>query len=69
MPSRSDRLPRRVPQQSEAARVDRALSWSGQIVEPATACTDLETMRRVYVALLTQLTDPDASGFGKVPRN
>ena len=50
MSSMSD-LPRRDPQQSAEARLDRTLSWSGRIVQPASPCTDLELMARLLAGL------------------
>ncbi len=50
-------LPRRAPQQSEGARRDRALSWSGRIFPPAEPCTDLHLMARLLSAL-QNLPDP-----------
>lgn len=44
-------LPRRDPQQSEAARRDQVLSWTGRILPPATPCTDLALMARLLAAL------------------
>lgn len=43
----ADDLDRRVPQASEGARIDRQLSWSGQISPPEPS-RDLELMERVY---------------------
>lgn len=40
-------LPHRTPQ----ARLDRNLSWSGQIVPPPRPCTDLDLMARLLAAL------------------
>lgn len=55
-----DQLPHREPQQSDEARLDRSLSWSGRIVPPATPCTDLHLMARLLAALqnLPEQTDP-----------
>ncbi len=33
------------------ARLDRTLSWSGRIVQPASPCTDLELMARLLAGL------------------
>ncbi len=44
-------LPRRDPQQSEGARRDQVLSWTGRILPPATSCTDLDLMARLLAAL------------------
>lgn len=54
-------LPRRDPQQSDEARRDRTLSWSGRIVPPAEPCTDLHLMQRLLAALqnLPEQTDTD----------
>jgi len=41
-------LDQRVPQASEAAQLDRRLSWSGQIVTKAEPCRDLEFIARVH---------------------
>ncbi len=51
-------LPRREPQQSEEARRDRALSWSGRIVPPAAPTCDLDLMQRVRDGL-DQLDEGD----------
>lgn len=44
-------LERRVPQASEAARLDRRLSWSGRIIPLPEPCRDLELMKRVHERL------------------
>lgn len=44
-------LPRREPQQSAEARLDRTLSWSGRIVPPAEPSDDLDLMARLLAGL------------------
>ncbi len=44
-------LPKRDPQQSDEARLDRTLSWSGRIVPLPQPCTDLDLMPRTLVRL------------------
>lgn len=46
-----DDLPHRVPQQSEGARLDRTLSWTGRLVPLPQPCTDLELMARTLHGL------------------
>ncbi len=43
-------LDRRVPQASEAAQLDRRLSWSGRI-HPEPPCRDLDVLARVRECL------------------
>lgn len=40
-------LPKRQPQESEGARLDRTMSWSGRIFPLPEFCTDVELMARV----------------------
>ncbi|WP_017975672.1 hypothetical protein [Actinopolyspora halophila] len=47
-------LPQREPQTSEGAQLDRRLSWSGQLVDPATPCTDVHLLIRVRDLLRAQ---------------
>ncbi|WP_460958655.1 hypothetical protein [Parasphingorhabdus pacifica] len=44
-------LDRRVPQASEAARLDRRVSWSGRIVPLPEPCRDVDLMARVREGL------------------
>ncbi|MBK0865488.1 hypothetical protein INP57_01550 [Saccharopolyspora sp. HNM0986] len=41
-------LDQRVPQASEAAKLDRRLSWSGRIFPLPEPCRDIELMKRVH---------------------
>lgn len=57
-------LPRRDPQQSEGARLDRTLSWTGRIIPLPEPCTDAALMARVLDGL-HQLPDGDAAPTGE----
>lgn len=47
-------LPHRVPQHSEAAKLDRKMSWSGRIIPKAEPTTDLGLMQRVLDGLCSE---------------
>lgn len=45
------RLPKRAPQTSDGALLDRSMSWSGRLFPLPEPCRDVELMRRVVLSL------------------
>ena len=50
-PEGSVDLPKRVPQGSEGAQLDRRIGWSGRIIPLPEFCTDVELMAWVHERL------------------